>query len=111
MRVLVLSFLLLALLASPVSAREEWYDHYDNALAALDRGDPAAAIELIRTALERKHRSGYLRTYGNNYIRYVPHFQLGVALHGTGDCEAALLSFDDHDSGFLAMQVETDEEN
>ena len=45
-------------------------------------------------ALDRKDRFGYLRTYGNNYIRYVPYFQLGVALHGAGDCAAALASFD-----------------
>lgn len=94
MRALLPTLVLLALLAPPVSARGEWYDYYDNALAALDRGDHAMAVGLIEAALERKDRSGYLRTYGNNYIRYVPHFQLGVALHGAGDCQAALASFD-----------------
>lgn len=94
MRALLPTLLLFALLAPPVSAREEWYDHYDNALQALDRGDHATAVGLIEAALERKDRSGYLRTYGNNYIRYVPYFQLGVALHGAGDCEAALANFD-----------------
>jgi len=94
MRALFPMLLLLALLAPPVSARDEWYDYYDNGLAALDRGEHATAVGLIEAALERKRRSGYLRTYGNNYIRYVPQFQLGVALHGAGDCEAALASFD-----------------
>ena len=93
MRLLLATFLLFALLAPPVSAREEWYDHYDNALAALNRGDHTAAIASIEAALARKKRSGYLRTYGNNYIRYVPHFQLGVAWHGAGDCQAAVASF------------------
>ncbi len=94
MRALLSTLLLLALLAPTVSAREEWYDYYDNALAALDSGEYATAVELIEAALKRKDRFGYLRTYGNNYIRYVPYFQLGVALHGAGDCEAALASFD-----------------
>lgn len=94
MRALLVTCLLLAMLAPPVAARVEWYDHYDNALAALDRGDHAAAIDSIEAALNRKKRSGYLRTYGNNYIRYVPHYQLGVALHGAGNCEAALASFE-----------------
>lgn len=94
MRALLTTCLLLALLVPPTAAREEWYDHYVNALAALERGDHAAAIESIETALGRKKRSGYLRTYGNNYMRYVPHYQLGVALHGAGECEAALASFE-----------------
>ncbi len=98
MRALLATFLLLALLAPPVSAREEWYDHYDNGLAAMNRGDHAAAVGLIEAALARKNRSGYLRTYGNNYIRYVPYFQLGIALHGAGDCEGALASFDESET-------------
>jgi len=113
MRFLLATFLLFALLAPPVAAREEWYDHYDNALAALNRGDHAAAIESIEAALARKQRSGYLRTYGNNYIRYVPHFQLGVAWHGAGDCETALASFERSEAGRetaglpeLAMRLE-----
>jgi len=94
LRALLLTLLLLALLVPTASAREEWYDHYDNALAALDRGEYATAVGLFEAALDRKDRFGYLRTYGNNYIRYVPYFQLGVALHGAGDCAAALASFD-----------------
>ncbi|NIL99777.1 MAG: hypothetical protein GTO30_08665 [Acidobacteria bacterium] len=85
----------IGLLVPPAQARDEWYDYYENALAALQRGDHGAAVTLIEAALERKKRSGYLRTYGNNYIRYVPHFQLGVALHGAGDCAAALASFEE----------------
>ncbi len=98
MRALLPTLLLLALLAPTVSAREEWYDYYDNALAALDRGEYATAVGLIEAALERKDRFGYLRTYGNNYIRYVPYFQLGIALHGAGDCEGALASFDESET-------------
>ena len=93
MRRLIPIVLVLSLLAAPVSARDEWYDYYDSALTALDRGDYVTAAGLIGAALERKKRSGYLRTYGNNYIRYVPYFQLGVAHHGADDCEAALAAF------------------
>ena len=98
MRVWLSIVVLLALLAPTASAREEWYDHYAGALAALERGDHAAAIELIEHALQRKSRSGYLRTYGNNYIRYTPHFQLGVAQQQAGDCEAALASLEQSES-------------
>ena len=69
MRVLLPMLLLLALLAPPVSAREEWYDYYDTALRALDRGDHATAVGLIEAALERKDRSGYLRTYEEIFPR------------------------------------------
>lgn len=81
---------LIALLAAPVSAREEWYDHYEKALVALEAGDPASAVASIEAALSRKDRSGYVRTYGNNYIRYVPYFQLGIARHASGQWDAAL---------------------
>lgn len=87
----------LALLSAPVAARAEWYDHYESAVAAIDRGDFTAAIESIESALSRKKRSGYLRTYGNNYIRYAPYLHLGVAYHGAGDCTAALAAFDESD--------------
>ena len=94
MRPVLATFLLVALFVPAVSARDEWYDYYDSALGALRSGDYATAIEMIEAALARKGRSGYLRTYGNNYIRYAPYFQLGVAQHGAGDCEGALASFD-----------------
>lgn len=90
----ILACLLLALAVSPGLAREEWYDHYEDALQALDRGSYGQAIESLEAALERKPRSGYLRTYGNNYLRYLPHFYLGVAYHGAGDCRRALESFE-----------------
>lgn len=93
MRRLAAIVVVAALLAPPVAARDEWYDYYDRALTALQHGDHAGAADLLAAAMQRKKRSGYLRTYGNNYIRYVPHYQLGVALHGAGDCEGALASF------------------
>lgn len=94
MRALVVLILLLAVAVTPAPAGNEWYDHYDGALQALRDGDHDRAVALLETALAGKQRSGFLRTYGNNYIRYVPHFQLGRAYHGMGDCERALQSFE-----------------
>lgn len=84
-------------LATPAVARGEWYDFYGDALLALDAGNGQEAIELLETALARKKRSGYFRTYGNNYIRYSPHFYLGLAHHDAGNCARALESFDRSD--------------
>lgn len=86
------------LLSTPLQARGEWYDHYENALDAIEKGDPAQAIELLEAALKRKKKSGYLRTYGNNYVRYVPHFYLGVAYQALGDCDTALGRYADSDA-------------
>ena len=81
-----------------VQARDEWYDHYERALAAIDTGKPQAAVGLLESALERKSKSGYLRTYGNNYVRYAPRFYLGVAYHALGDCDQALQQFAESDA-------------
>ncbi len=90
---LVLACLVLAGIASPALARGEWYDHYEQGLRALEDGRYEQAVDSLQRAMQRKKRSGYFRTYGNNYLRYVPHFHLGVAYHGMGDCERALASF------------------
>ncbi len=86
--------LLLVAAIAPAPARGDWYDYYQDALQAIDRGKHGRAVQLLETALERKKGTGYFRTYGNNYIRYVPRFYLGVAYHGAGDWERALASFD-----------------
>jgi tetratricopeptide (TPR) repeat protein len=86
--------LVLAAAISPSLGRGTWYDRYEEALAALDGGDSARAVELLEAALAKKKRTGYLRTYGNHYIRYVPQFYLGVAHHDAGDCETALAWFE-----------------
>ena len=93
-RGLLAAWLLLAGAVSPALSRGEWYDYYEGALRALQSGEHQRAIELLEDALARKKRSGYFRTYGNNYLRYVPHFYLGVAFHDAGDCERSLESFE-----------------
>lgn len=91
------ALLVLGLLAagavSPALARGEWYDFYEDAIAAIDGGEPRRAIELLEQALSRKAASGYFRTYGNNYMRYAPQFHLGVAWQEAGDCDRALQFF------------------
>jgi tetratricopeptide (TPR) repeat protein len=87
--------LALAALSIPAAlARGEWYDDYEDAIASINSGEPGQAIELLERALARKGRSGYIRTYGNNYIRYVPWYYLGVAHHDAGDCEQSLAAFE-----------------
>ncbi len=85
---------LLVTVIGPAHARGNWYDYYQDALKALDDGDPQGTVELLEAAMERRVSTGYFRTYGNNYIRYVPRFYLGVAYHDAGNCERALASFD-----------------
>ena len=78
--------------------RGEWYDHYEDALKAIENGRPKRAIDLLGEALAQRSRSGYFRTYGNNYLRYVPQYWLGVAYHDLDDCERALASFERSDA-------------
>jgi hypothetical protein len=87
-----------ALAVSPALARGEWYDDYEDAIASINAGDPGRAIELLDRTLARKGRSGYVRTYGNNYIRYVPWYYLGVAHHDAGDCKQSLAAFERSDA-------------
>lgn len=83
------------LLVAVVHAREEWYDHYQEGLDALAAGRSEEAIAALERALDDKSRSGYLRTYGNNYIHYAPLLHLGLAYHQSGDCPRALEYFDE----------------
>ena len=76
------------------AATREWYESYEDALRAIDKGNPRKAVALLGEALERKPRAGMLRAEGNRHIRYTPRFWLGVAYHDLGDCERAVASFD-----------------
>lgn len=95
-RFVVLYVVILGIVAAalPANARDEWYDHYERAVEALEEGRPGAAIVQLERSLARKPRSGYVRTYGNNYLHYTPQFHLGVAHRLAGDCEQALVHFD-----------------
>ncbi|RMF73593.1 MAG: hypothetical protein D6738_08365 [Acidobacteria bacterium] len=88
--VLLAAAVVAAAAAPAVAARGTWYDPYLDGVEALEKGDPARAIELFETALARRPESGYHRTYGTNYIHYAPHAHLALALGALGRCDAAL---------------------
>ena len=91
--------LLAALLLAPGAwARGEWYDHYERAIRSIEQGDGQQALVWLDRALAAKPRSGYLRTYGNNYIQYAPQFYRGLAWELLDDCTAALRAFEASDA-------------
>ena len=72
-------------------AQESWYVDYDNGLRAIERSDWAAAVRHLQSAVAKNPRSSLTaRTYGMRYIRYVPHFYLGVSHYNMGDSASAL---------------------
>jgi len=69
-------------LSTPAQAAREWYDYY---LQARDRDIPArrwdACLENLAEALRLRPQPGTdLRTYGVNFVDYLPHYYTGVCL-------------------------------
>ena len=70
------------LAARPAFAVQEWYDYY---LQARDRDVPARrwtdCVRNVDRALESRPASGRnVRTYGMNFIDYLPHYYKGLCL-------------------------------
>ncbi len=93
-RAVVLTALVLAS-ASPSWAAKEWYDYY---LEARDRHIPgkkwAQAIASLQEATKRKEQSGLdERTYGLQFVDYLPYYYRGVAHLRLGEHGSALTMF------------------
>jgi len=82
----------LLLAAAPV--RADFTNDYIKARKAINSGDYAEAIGLLRSAIGDKPESEEkVRLYGMRFDPYVPHYFLGKALQESGDCEGALAAF------------------
>ena len=90
-RALLLSGLLSVVVALPVAA--DFLDSYKAGREAIERQQWAAAARLMREAITGQPEEKP-RLVGKRYLHdYVPHYYLGVALFGLGDCPGALSSW------------------
>lgn len=78
--------------SAPVQA--DFTSDYIKARKAINSGDHAEAISLLRSAISQKPGSeAKVRLYGMRFDPYVPHYYLGKALWDSGDCAGAVASF------------------
>ena len=90
----VLAVVLVLVAATSVEAAF-WYEDYEEAKRALAQGDWAAAIEYLQSALKTKgDPSPRTRTYGLNFIAYLPYYKLGIAYQELGEFEKAKQAYD-----------------
>jgi len=93
--------LVLALTANapPAWAVKEWYDYYQDARDKLiPREQYEKALESLQAAVRLKPRSGLNeRTYGLDFLHYIPYYQMGVCYLGLEDFAKAKLAFDDEE--------------
>jgi len=84
----------LAILLGMLYCQASWAnykDDYQDGVKAAERGDWATAKRIMQSVLQENSKpSRRLRTYGVNFIQYVPHYYLGMAEMNLGDCQAAL---------------------
>ena len=86
--------LLALFLAAPAQAAF-WYESYDDAERALAERNWQRAVDMLESALEKRGEScAGCRTYGVNFIDYLPYLKLGIAHYELGNYEAALTAFD-----------------
>ena len=84
--------LLLAVLSGVACA--DFKKDYQDGVDAAKRGEWAEVRRLMGAALaEESTPSKRMRTYGTNFIPYVPHYYLGLANARLGDCAAAVSAF------------------
>lgn len=74
--------LVFMLFALPLMAETPWYEDYQKGLEALDRGQDNTALTYLQAAI-RKHpqSSESVKTYGMNFVRYFPYFNMGKAYY------------------------------
>jgi hypothetical protein len=90
-----LGIALTLLLATPAWAVKEWYDHY---LEARDKLIPAGkcteAIASLQEAVRLKPNPKVNeRTYGMDFVDYLPYYHLGICYLRTGDLNSAMRHF------------------
>lgn len=84
--------LLLLLLSGAVQA--DYKTDYQDGVEAAEKKNWAEVRRLMRAALAQEATPNKrMRTYGTNFIAYVPHYYLGLANAELGDCAAALSAF------------------
>lgn len=90
----LLTGLLALLLWLPASAFADFKKDYQDGLDAYNRGEFLEARRLMQAAIRANPTpQARMRTYGTNFVPYIPHHYLGMAEARLGDCTAALAAF------------------
>ena len=88
-----------ALLASATLARADYQNAYKKGLDAVQRRAWADAAREMRAALGEQPTEGeQIKLYGMRFETYLPHYYLGLAHFGAGDCSQALRAWSDSES-------------
>ncbi|MBK8066096.1 MAG: hypothetical protein IPK27_00255 [Rhodanobacteraceae bacterium] len=88
-----LLLVVLALLL-PLVALADYKKDYQDGVAAAEKGNWAEVRRLMQAAIaENPTPVPRMRTYGTNFIPYVPHYYLGLANARLDDCNAAVGAF------------------
>ena len=78
----------------PLAADDPWYTLYAQALEAIDSKDWAKAETLLKAAMKKGPKPGRkVKTYGVNFITYIPHYQLGSVYVEQGRYIDAMVAF------------------
>src|SRR5262245_17665093 len=81
------------LFARPVFA--EWYKDYEAAMDLMEKGQNAAAIPKLQSAIRQKNEEGVnIKFYGMKFGDYFPHFYLAMAYNSQGNYTAAVQEFE-----------------
>lgn len=89
--------LLLGFATSPALA--DYKETYKKGLDAVQDRKWSEAARLMQQAVAEKPTEGEtIRLYGQRFETYFPHYYLGVALQGSGNCEAAVKEFKESES-------------
>jgi tetratricopeptide (TPR) repeat protein len=84
---------LCVLIAEPAFA--EWYKDYESAMELMDKGQTAAAIPKLQSAIRQKNEEGTnIKFYGMKFGDYFPHFYLGMAYNSQGNFSGAIQEFE-----------------
>lgn len=96
----------LGLLLAVTGAWADYRKDYQDGIAAAEKGNWTEVRRLMSAALaEESKPNPRMRTYGTNFIPYVPHYWLGLANARLGDCAAALQAFDNPDSRAIVARI------
>lgn len=78
----------------PLAALADYKKDYQDGVAAAEKGNWAEVRRLMQAAIrENPTPLPRMRTYGTNFIPYVPHYYLGLANARLDDCNAAVGAF------------------
>ena len=83
--------LLAVWLAAGVAAAAEWYDNYDEGIAAVRKGQWQTVVQKMSAAIGAKSQENdKLRTYGTQFYNYHPYYYRAVAYLNLGQYEKAI---------------------